>query len=105
MLDAVDKDTNKNGILNQVSLPSSIQYPESGLCQCFLHYGFFSFAYLLAPHGIVESLLFEQGVVRTCFDNMSFFQHVDAVGMHDGREAVRDHDRNMLPLRGNAADR
>ena len=42
-------------------------------------------AYLLAPHGVVEAFLLEQFFVAAGFDNLSALEHVDTVGVHDGR--------------------
>ena len=52
-------------------------------CQYFC----FSFADLLAPHGIVQSFFFQQGFMSACFNYIPFFQYIDPVGMHDGGQA------------------
>ena len=49
---------------------------------------------LLAPHRVVEALELEQLVVAADFDDPTAFEHVNAIGVHDGRQSVRDQDRD-----------
>src|SRR5262249_56335945 len=43
---------------------------------------------LLSPHRVVQTLLRYEIVMRARFNDSAAFQHVNAVGVHDGREAV-----------------
>src|SRR5690606_6104061 len=45
----------------------------------------FSFTYLLAPHGVVQSFFIKQFIMISRFHHISFFQYVNPVGMHNCR--------------------
>ena len=64
--------------------------------QLFGHGWFLAFTDLLTPHGIVQALLFEQALVVTRFHHIALFQHIDAVGVHDGGQAVSDQDSDLV---------
>jgi hypothetical protein len=51
-----------------------------------------AFAHLLAPHGVVEAFALQEVGVAAGFDDVAPFEDVDAVGVEDGRQAVRDED-------------
>ena len=63
------------------------------------------FADLLAPHRVVEALELEQLVVAADFDDAAALEHVNAVGVHDGRQPVRDEDRDDIGRRRDVAHR
>lgn len=50
---------------------------------------------LLPPHRIIQPFFRQQFIMRTRFHDVAFFQHVDAVGVEDGAEAVRDEQGNL----------
>ena len=58
----------------------------------------FSFSNLLSPHSIVQALFFQKIKVAACFDDLSLFQDINPVCMHNGRQSVCDHYRNVLAL-------
>ena len=58
---------------------------------------FFAFADLLTPHRIIQTLFLQQFFMIAGFYNVSFFQHIDPVSMHDRRKTVRNKDRDLLP--------
>ena len=53
------------------------------------------FPNLLAPHRVVQALFGQQFLMRARLYDVPFFQHVDAVGVQDGAEAVGDEQGNL----------
>ena len=51
---------------------------------------------LLTPHCVVESLLFEQISVTAGFNDLSVLEHKYGISVHDGRESMRDQDRDSF---------
>ena len=39
---------------------------------------------LLSPHGVIESFVFQEFIVRAIFYDFAFFQDKNLVGVHDG---------------------
>ena len=60
---------------------------------------------LLAPYRVVQATLVEQLVVPARLDDPATLQHVDPVGVHDRREAVRDEDRDAILVARDLAHR
>ena len=58
--------------------------------------GHIAFADLLAPHRIVKTVIFKQGLVRTCFDNSSALKNVDAVGMRERAQTMGDQNHHVI---------
>src|SRR5450432_1293185 len=46
------------------------------------------FSDLLTPHGIIQALLITQTVMCSGFYYFTFFQNINPVGMHNGRQAM-----------------
>src|SRR5579872_1539283 len=44
----------------------------------------FPFPDLLSPHRIVQPFFLQQAAMTAHFHHLSFLQHIDPVGMHDG---------------------
>src|SRR3974390_2479444 len=54
-------------------------------------------AHLLAPHRIVKPPIGEQFVVASMLDDAAALEYVNAVGVHDGRQAVSNQDGDGVP--------
>src|SRR2546423_2685350 len=59
------------------------------------------FAHLLPPHCIVQTRALEQILVLSRLDDLAPLQHVDPVGVHHGRQPVRNEDGDHLARVGN----
>src|SRR6266550_2709252 len=59
---------------------------------------------LLAPHGVVQALLVEQLRVASKFDDASPFEHKDAIGVHYGRQTMRNQNGDRLLIGCYVAD-
>jgi hypothetical protein len=64
----------------------------------------FSFAHLLPPHRVIQTALRQQLLVSPELDDPAALQHVNAIGMKHGREAVRDQARDRVPAGRDVAD-
>src|SRR6187397_1861749 len=53
-------------------------------------------AHLLAPHRVVEAALRQQLVVTALLDNATALEDVDAIGVHDRGETVRDQNSDRV---------
>ena len=51
---------------------------------------------LLAPHGVVQALQLDQLLMPSRLHNPTAFQNVDPVRMQNGRETVRNEDRDEV---------
>ena len=59
---------------------------------------------LLPPHCIIKSLCLQQCSVRSLFYHRTFFQHINGIGMHNGRKPVGNQNRYLLAVRRDAAN-
>src|SRR6185503_11500664 len=62
-------------------------------------------ANLLPPHRIVQTLLRDELVVAADLDNTAALEHVDAIGVKNRRQAMRDENRHRLAGARHVADR
>jgi hypothetical protein len=59
---------------------------------------------LLPPHRVVQPFLLDQFLMPSGFDDAAALEDVDAVGVQDGREPVRDEHGDRVAAGGDVAD-